>query len=486
MLNEPPSESVPRPPTDFGSPGSVTHFRGPYRDGPPKSALEVETPPLEKFGVAEIRRMIVIYLVLSLSIVRRLARHLVPRRGETWARAAAEGAVDGFERLGPTFVKLGQLIASSPSLFPAPLPEAAARCLDEVPPFDGETAREMIRKDLGRAPAQIFKSFDDSPLSAASIGQVHGCVLPDGREAVIKLQRPNIRERMTTDLRIMHRLAKTLQRTKLGASANLTAAVADLHANTFKELNPALEAHRQSVFRDNIGAFGDNTYITAPEVYWDYCGPHMICMERMCGVPMDEFDVIRDRGVDGELIMRRGVKVWLEAAMVHGPFHGDVHAGNLWVLEDGRATYLDFGIMGELTAEWRELIRDLFYTSMIDGDFSRVARAFKRVGAFPDDIGSDEEVGLRMQVAFGPMLDVGISGVSLGDVFKSIVQMMEQFGAASPQELMLVTKQLLYFERYAKVHAPNWALARDLFLVKNIFPEEAAAKAAELGIEFPD
>jgi len=173
MLNEPPSESIPRPSTDFGSPGSVSHFRGPYRDGPPTSALDVETPPLEKFGIAEVRRMIVIYVVLSLSIVRRLGRHLVRRHGDTWARAAAEGAVDGFERLGPTFVKLGQLIASSPSLFPAPFADAAARCLDEVTPFDGETASEMIRQDLGRAPAQIFKSFDDSPLSAASIGQVH-------------------------------------------------------------------------------------------------------------------------------------------------------------------------------------------------------------------------------------------------------------------------------------------------------------------------
>jgi predicted unusual protein kinase regulating ubiquinone biosynthesis (AarF/ABC1/UbiB family) len=475
-----------RPATDFGAPGSVTHFKGPYHGGPPTAALVVETPRLDQFGVAEIRRMVVIYLVLLTSVLRSLARRIVHPRQATWARAAADGAVDGFEILGPTFVKLGQLIASSPSMFPAPLPDACARCLDEVPPFDGETAREMIRKDLGRPPAQIFKTFDDSPLSAASIGQVHGCVLPDGREAVIKLQRPDIRERMTTDLRIMHRLARTLQHTKLGKSANLTGAIADLHANTFKELNPALEANRQAAFRENIGAFGDNTYITAPEVYWDYCGPHMICMERMSGVPMDEFDTIREQGVDGELILRRGVKVWMEAAMVHGPFHGDVHAGNLWVLDDGRATYLDFGIMGELSDEWKGLIRDLFYTSMIDGDFSRIARAFKSVGAFPEDIGTDEEVGVRMQMAFGPMLDVGISGVSLGDVFKSIVQMMEQYGVPSPQELMLVTKQLLYFERYAKVHAPNWALARDVFLVKNIFPEEAAKKAADLGIEFPD
>jgi len=478
--------SVHRPATDFGAPGAVTHFKGPYAGGPPKSALEVDTPPLDKFGIAEIKRMVVIYFVLVTSVLLRLAGRVLRPGGQPWARVASEGAVDGFEILGPTFVKLGQLIASSPSVFPAPLADAALRCLDEVPPFDGETAREMIRKDLGRAPSQIFKSFDDSPLSAASIGQVHCCVLPDGREAVIKLQRPNIRERMTTDLRIMQRLARTLQRTKLGKSANLTGVVSDLHVNTFKELNPALEAHRQTLFRDRIAAFGDNRYITAPEVYWDYCGPHMICMERMSGVPMDEFDTIRERGVDGELVLRRGVKVWMEAAMVHGPFHGDVHAGNLWVLDDGRATYLDFGIMGELTDEWKGLIRDLFYTSMIDGDFSRIARAFKRVRAFPEDIGTDEEVGVRMQMAFGPMLDVGISSVSLGDVFKSIVQMMEQYGVPSPQELMLVTKQLLYFERYAKVHAPNWALARDVFLVKNIFPEEAAKKAADLGLDFPD
>jgi predicted unusual protein kinase regulating ubiquinone biosynthesis (AarF/ABC1/UbiB family) len=481
------TEDARRPATDFGAAGVIAHFRGPYADGPPPAALEVETPALDRFGLAEVRRMVVIYLVLLTSILKRLAGHVVHPRRSTWATAASEGAVDGFEILGPTFVKLGQLVASSPGVFPKPLADAALRCLDEVPPFDGEAAREMIRDDLGRPPAQVFKSFDERPLSAASIGQVHACVLPDGREAVIKLQRPNIRTRMTTDLRVGYRLAKTLQKhTKLGKSANVVGVIEDLHANTFKELNPALEAYRQSRFREAIGAFGDNKFITAPEVYWDYCGPHMICMERMAGVPMDEFDTIRERGVDGAMILRRGVKVWLEAATVHGPFHGDVHAGNLWVLDDGRATYLDFGIMGELTDEWKQLMKDLFFTSVIDGDFTRVARAFKRVGAFPDDIGTDDEVGMRMQMAFGPMLDVGLSQVSLGDVFKSIVQMMEGYDVPSPQELVLVTKQLLYFERYAKVHAPDWAMARDLFLVRNIFPAEAAAKAAELGVVFPD
>ena len=479
--------TVPRPATEFGSPGTLSHFRGPFADGPPEAALQVDTPPLDQFGLAELKRMIVIYLTITACILKALLAKAARRRRGSWATAASDGAIDAFEALGPTFVKLGQLIASSPGLFPAPLSNAALRCLDEVPPFDGETARQMIRKDLGRAPNQIFRHFEESPLSAASIGQVHGCVLPDGREAVIKLQRPDIRERMTTDLRIMHRLGTTLQRhTKLGKSANLVGVVGDLHANTFKELNPALEAFRQDRFRAGIGAFGDNRFITAPEVYWDYCGPHMICMERMTGVPMDDFAAIAAQGVDGFLTLRRGVKVWLEAAVIHGCFHGDVHAGNLWVLADGRASYLDFGIMGELPEEWRGLLKDLFFTSMIDGDFTRIARAFKRVGAFPEEAGTDEEVGARLQVAFGPMLDLGLASVSLAEVFKAIVSMMSGLGVESPQELVLVTKQLLYFERYARELAPSWAMARDVYLVKNIFPEEAARKAAEQGITFPD
>lgn len=477
---------VSRPATEFGSPGALSHFRGPFAEGPPEAALHVDTPALDQFGFDELRRMVVIYLTITVCILRALLARLGRRRPGSWATVASEGAIDAFEVLGPTFVKLGQLIASSPGLFPAPLSNAALRTLDEVPPFDGETARAMIRKDLGRAPTQIFRSFEESPLSAASIGQVHACVLPDGREAVIKLQRPDIRQRMTTDLRIMHRLGSTLQKhTKLGKSANLVGVVDDLHANTFKELNPALEAFRQDRFRAGIGAFGDNHFITAPEVYWDYCGPHMICMERMTGVPMDDFAAIAAQGVDGFLTLRRGVKVWLEAAVVHGCFHGDVHAGNLWVLADGRASYLDFGIMGELPEEWRDLLKDLFYTSMIDGDFTRIARAFKRVGAFPEDAGTDEEVGARLQMAFGPMLDMGLASVSLAEVFKAIVAMMSGLGVESPQELVLVTKQLLYFERYARELAPQWAMARDVYLVKNIFPEEAAAKAAEQGIIFP-
>jgi predicted unusual protein kinase regulating ubiquinone biosynthesis (AarF/ABC1/UbiB family) len=477
--------------SDFGTTGTISGFRGPYAGGPPEEALKVDTPPLQGGGWPELKRMVVIYSVLFLSVIASLARGFVGRffgrsKQDTLFDAGSRGAVDGFIRLGPTFVKLGQLIASSPGLFPAPLSTAARRCLDEVPPFPADVVRKMITADLGRPPAQIFQQFDETPLSAASIGQVHACTLPDGREAVVKLQRPGIRDRMTTDLRIMYRLARWFEKTKWGKSAGAVGAIVDLHAITFQELNPALEAWRQHRFRESIHVFGDNKWITAPEVYWDFCGPRMICMERVSGIPMDDFDGIRERGVDGELVLRRGAKVWAEAVLVHGPFHGDMHAGNIWVLDDGRGCYLDFGIMGELTAEWKEVLRDLFYTCLFDLDFTRIVRAYRRVGVFPQDMGTDDEIAERMAMVFTPMITSGFASISLGDMITASVDLMKSYGATAPQELMLVGKQLLYIERYTRVLAPDYAIITDPFVVKNVFPEEAKARAEELGVTFPE
>jgi predicted unusual protein kinase regulating ubiquinone biosynthesis (AarF/ABC1/UbiB family) len=470
----------------FGATGVVTHFRGPLADGPPAAALQIDAPRLDRFGPRELARMATIAVVMVMTVLRALASRLVhPGRG-SWASAGSNGVVDGLDVLGPTFVKLGQMIASSPGVFPAPLADACLRCLDEVPPFGPDEVRRQIEEDLGRSPAQLFSSFDDRPLSAASIAQVHACTLPDGRSAVLKLQRPHIADRMNTDLRIMYAFARLTAKTKIGRQLNSTAVIEDLHQVTNEELNFVLEAHRQTRFRDGISAFGDNKWITAPEVYWDYCGPHLICMERMSGTPMDEFEALAEQGIDGELTLRRGIKVWFEAAMLHGPFHGDVHAGNLWVLDDGRSSYLDFGIMGELNDEWKQILKDMQYTAMIDGDYTRIVRNWKNVGVIPEDIGPDEVVAAQVKLVMDPLLDQSIGEVSLGELMKQNLELANQFGATAPRELVLITKQLLYFERYAKALAPDYNMSRDVYLLKNIFPEAVAAKAAELGVTFPD
>jgi predicted unusual protein kinase regulating ubiquinone biosynthesis (AarF/ABC1/UbiB family) len=453
----------------------------------------VDAPPLEALRPGDLGRLVVVCVVLGWSVLRALARGLVRgggrrplARGRRPVEIVCEGLVDGFIALGPTFVKAGQIIASSGPLFPAVLAQAARRCLDAVPPFSSEVARATIEEDLGAPIGELFSCFDDVPLSAASIGQVHACILADGRQAVVKVQRPRIAEQMARDLRNGYRLAWLVEKTPWGRSSGARDIIRDVHAVTFEELNPAREAWQQDRFRQNISAFGDNSLITAPEVYWDYCGPRTICMQRVHGVPMDDFDTLEAMGVDGQLILRWGAKVWAEAVMVHGPFHGDMHAGNVWALEDGRGCYLDFGIMGELEDEWRQVLKDLFYTCSFDLDFTRVAAAYRRVGVFPPGAGTDEEIGAFLNSILGPILAAGYGALDIGQLVTQSLELLEAFDATAPRQLVLIAKQLLYIDRYARHLAPDYTLTSDPLIVKNIFPDEARAKAAELGVALDD
>jgi predicted unusual protein kinase regulating ubiquinone biosynthesis (AarF/ABC1/UbiB family) len=210
-------------------------------------------------------------------------------------------------------------------------------------------------------------------------------------------------------------------------------------------------------------------------------------MERMSGVPVDEFDELRERGIDGELVIRRGAKAWLEAVVEHGPFHGDMHAGNIWVLDDGRSSFLDFGIMGELPGEWRRVFRDLVMTIAVDRNWTRVVRGYRDLGILPEGVGADEELAMALGAMMEPMLDLTASETSLGESLKASIELSEQLGATtSPKELVLVIKQLMYIERYIKGLAPDYVLVNDPYVIKNIFPEHAIRRAAELGVTFPE
>lgn len=464
-------------------------IKGPLSEGPPPHLLEAPEPDLTHIGLHEARRVVTVMAVITLFMLKRSLRGVWSRirgREVRVADEAANGLIDAFMHLGPTFVKLGQVVASSPGIFPDLLANAARRCLDEAPPFPSELVRATVEEDLGVTIAEAFLSFEDVPLSAASIGQVHGCVLNDGRAAVVKVQRPGLRDQMTMDLKVLYLIARIANRSKWGRSANPLGMVSDVSALTARELNPVIEAWNQQRFRDHLWSFGDNTMITVPEVYWDYCGPRTICMERVSGIPMDDFAEIRARGIDGELVLRRGAKAWAEAVMVHGPFHGDMHAGNIWVLDDGRGCFLDFGIMGELTPEWRAVMKDIYFTCAFDRDFTRVARAYRTVGVFPPELGTDEEIGAAMAAIIEPLLFVGMASVNLGDLITSSIALMKEFGGTPPQELMLVAKQLLYIERYVRELAPDYTIITDPFIVKNIFPEAAKELATRENVTYPE
>ncbi|MFF2549708.1 ABC1 kinase family protein [Nocardia sp. NPDC058058] len=447
-------------------------------------APEVIRPDLDTFGFSEVRRTAIVGAVLGGSVTRSVLRGGL--RKAKRRRAVAEGVVNGFESLGPMFVKLGQLIASSPGAFPRELADACLRCLDDMSPFPSADARAIVEADLGKPISELFRSFDDEPLSAASIAQVHACVLADGRAAVVKVQRPEIAKRMIVDLRAAMKLARALEKRSENARvANAQAVVRDLYEATVAELNFLIEADNQTRARQNLVAFGDNTSVAIPEVYWEHCGPRVLCMERMRGMPLDRFDDIRAVHPDSELLIRRLVKAWMESVAVHGLFHGDVHAGNLWLLDDGRVAMLDFGIVGRMETEWREFVRALFYASAIDNDFRPVARALRKLDLVADDSGDDATIGRQLAVALGPVLSGSLDKLDLGVVAARLLEFGKRRGASGPEQLILMGKQLGYFERYAVALAPGWKLGRDLFLFRNVFPTEVAAKIAEEGTELP-
>ncbi|WP_067478423.1 ABC1 kinase family protein [Nocardia amamiensis] len=461
---------------------------------PPAEAFAVDRPRLDAFGVPEALRMLAIALVFGVALTRRAiveaARSVLGMRGRAGRRTRrevlADGVVDAFERLGPMFVKLGQLIASSSGAFPRELSDACLRCLDDVPPFPAAAARRIVEQDLGRPIDEIFAEFDDVPLSAASVAQVHAGVLADGREAVVKVQRPGIARRMIVDLRAALVLAKLLERRSEHARiANAVGVVHDLYEVTVAELNFLVEADNQSRVRTNLGAFGDNTEVVVPEVYWELCGPRTIGMQRLRGVPLDQFDVVGAHA-DPELLIRRLVKVWLEGVTVHGLFHGDVHAGNLWLLQDGKLAMLDFGIVGTMSPPWRAMVRAMFYASAFDGDFTPVATALRELDLFAEQSSDDTAIGRQLAIVLGPILSGELARLDLKTITSALLDFGKRRGVAGPEQLILMGKQLGYFERYAVALAPGWQLGRDLYLLRNVFPDEVAAKAAEHGIELPD
>lgn len=409
-------------------------------------------------------RVVVITATMTDTIARSTARSLLSGRG--LSPGVSEGVVTGLERLGPTFVKLGQLIASSPGVFPPALSDACRRCLDRVPPVPAEQIRHALEADLGRPVEELFASFEDEPLSAASIAQVHACVLHDGRDAVIKVQRPGIAPKMLSDLRILHVVANIASRSRRVAPANPVAIISDLQRITVDELDTRLEADRQQRVGSALHAFGDNEGVTTPEVYPELCGQQTICMQRMAGTPIDQLH--GRTGLDREALLRAVMKAWMEAACVHGPFHGDVHAGNVWILDDGRACFLDFGITGELEPGWRNLLATFLATVAGHGTWAEVAHAFKNVGAIPADAGSDDEVGALLATLIDPLVNQSLGDVSFTSVLRTALTMFSSLGTVVPAELVLVLKQLLYFERYAKHLAPGWVAARDPELTRNL------------------
>jgi ubiquinone biosynthesis protein len=410
------------------------------------------------------------------------------RRGDSTSRAGLSRRLRrAAERLGPTYIKLGQIISSGEGLFPSELVEEFKRCRDQVPAADWDSVRRVVEEDLGRPIDEVFEHFDRTPIAAASIAQVHAARLrsPDGvgrgPEVVVKVQRATIRTQVHADLKVMAWLAPFLVgRIPIAALANPPALV-ELFAQTItEELDFRLEAENMLDVAQSCAELGQRGVIIA-RPHPELVTRRVLVMERLSGYSFDDLEAMQAAGIDTHEVLRFGMRAFTEGCMVHGIFHGDLHGGNLFIADDGRIALLDFGITARMTDLERTAFMRLMLTAAM-GDIRGQITAFRDLGALPPDTDIDDvisELGLDQQ----PFDPTKLSQDELVGELQRIIKALLGMGARLPKILMLYVKNLVFLDAAIANLAPDLDLISEFAaLSTHMAVTHGDRFAAEIGV----
>jgi ubiquinone biosynthesis protein len=383
------------------------------------------------------------------------------RAGESASRAGVSRRLRlAAVSLGPTYIKLGQIISSGEGIFPAELVEEFKQCRDRVPAEPFRVVREVIEADLGRPLEEVFRWVDRTPLAAASIAQVHAATLRTGEQVVVKVQRPTVSRLVRDDLRVMAWLApKLVGRIPIAALANPPALV-ELFAETItEELDFRLEAENMLDVAQSFAHLGQRGYVV-PRPHPTLVTPRVLVMERLDGFRFDDVVGMQGAGIDTEAVIRTGMVANVEGAILEGIFHGDLHGGNLFVRPDGRVALLDFGITGRLD-EFRRLALLRLLMGGASSDVRGQLAALRDLGALPPDVDIEQVVvDLRLE---DPVVDpTTMTGDQLVGEIQQIVKALLGIGARFPKELMLFVKNMVFLDAAIATLAPDLDLLAEI------------------------
>jgi ubiquinone biosynthesis protein len=357
------------------------------------------------------------------------------------------------EELGPIFIKLGQALSTRRDLLPADIAEELAKLQDRVPPFDGKVAKQLIEKAYGKPLADVFESFDEQPLAAASIAQVHVAKLRSADEVVVKVLRPGMREIISGDLEVMHALAALAKRNSSEARRLRVDEIVDEYEKTvLDELDLMREAANAAQLRRN---FEGSPLLHVPAVYWDHCRVNVMVMERIRGVTISDMSTLRALDTNIRMLAENGVKIFFTQVFRHNFFHADMHPGNIFVLVDDpsrpRYAAVDFGIVGTLD------LRDMHYLAenflaVFDRNYRRVAELHVESGWVPPTTRIDE-MESAIRTVLEPIFNKPLKDISFGTILLRLFDISRRFDMRIQPQLILLQKTLLNIE----------GLGRDLY-----------------------
>ena len=365
-----------------------------------------------------------------------------------------------FADLGPTYVKFGQIIASSPGAFGEQLSREFRSLLDSVPPADTAEVHKLLAAELGADPSELFASFSEEPFASASIAQVHFATLHTGEEVVVKIQRPGIRRRVAADLQILKRFARVAELAKTGRRLSAKDVVADFADNLAEELDFRIEAQSMEAWVSGLHSSPLGRNIKVPNVHWEFTSERVLTMERVHGVRIDDIAAIREQGFDGTELVKALLFSTFEGGLRHGLFHGDLHAGNLLVDAKGRIVFLDFGIMGRIDPRERWLLRELVYALLVKKDHAAAGKILVLMGAV-GNTKPEPEAAKDLEAFAAPLTLKSLGDMSYADIGRQLSTLADAYDVKLPRELVLIGKQFLYVERYMKLLAPKWQMMSD-------------------------
>jgi ubiquinone biosynthesis protein len=357
------------------------------------------------------------------------------------------------EHLGPTYIKLGQIISSGEGIFPEDLVAEFRKCRDQVRPESFDVVRRVVEEDFFRPLESVFRSFDRVPLAAASIAQVHAATLGTGEDVVVKVQRPQVNELVHRDLRVMSWVAPHMVgRIPIAALANPPALV-ELFAETIaEELDFRLEAENMLDIAHAFALLGQRGYVI-PRPHPTLVTRRVLVMERLSGFAFEDVAGMKDAGVDTHEVVRTGMIGGMEGALIHGIFHGDLHGGNLFVQPDGRTALMDFGITGRLSEPKRLALLRLWIAGSMNDVRGRL-QSLRDLGALPDDTDIDAVI-VDLGLDRPPIDPTTMTGDELVAEIQRTMKALLGIGARMPKELMLFVKNMMFLDGAIATLAPD-------------------------------
>lgn len=395
-----------------------------------------------------------------------------------------------FEELGPTFVKLGQLLATRPDLVPEDFIREFEKLHAQVQPLPFETVEAVLKEELGDDYRTKFASLNPEPLGSASIAQVHAATLTTGEKVVVKVQRPGIVKVIDDDLDILYLLADLIEKYIPEAKPyNPSAVVEEFFKTLDLETNFIVEANNIRRFSENFARADEplRDKVKIPKVYLNLTTERVLTMEALEGVPLSNDRAIERAGADPGQVVRLGLQTYLRMVFIHGLFHGDLHAGNFFILPENRVGLIDFGVVGRLNGKTQTAIASMLY-ALSQEDYDRLALEYVDLAPFTDKINTDLFArDLRELIA--PFFGLNLANINIGKILMGSASIAARHGLTVPTELMLFFKSIVAIEGLGRRIDPQFdflqtalEFAKDL-VAHQMDPKRFASELAQVARE---